>query len=293
MWQQAGRAGRSGQRALVVFVARDDPLDSYLVHHPEAVFGRPVEAAVTNPGNPHILGPHLACAAAEHRLTTQDLELFGASARSVIAELVAGKVLRARPSGWFHHETKHPADTVDLRGSGGGQIAIVELDTGRLLGTVDEARAPAAVHPGAVHLHRGQTYSVLDLDLEDGVALVQADRPEWSTIARSVSTVEITETETQHGYPVEHGRRAGIQVGLGRVCVTEQVVGYLRRRAGGELIDMVPLDMPEHTLHTRAVWYTISADILGRSRASRARCARRPARGRARCDRTVAAFRRM
>ena len=262
VWQQAGRAGRGRQRALVVFVARDDPLDSYLVHHPEAVFGTPVEAAVTDPGNPYILGPHLACAAAEHRLTIDDLELFGDRTLPVIHDLVERKVLRARPSGWFHHETKHPADTVDLRGSGGGQIAIVELDTGRLLGTVDEARAPAAVHPGAVHLHRGQTYSVLDLDLEAGVALVQADRPEWSTIARSVSTVDITEREVQHGYPVEHGRRAGIQVGLGQVCVTEQVVGYLRRRPGGETIDMVPLDMPEHSLHTRAVWYTISNEIL-------------------------------
>ncbi|WP_354530369.1 DEAD/DEAH box helicase [Nakamurella sp. UYEF19] len=286
VWQQAGRAGRGDQRALVVFVARDDPLDSYLVHHPEAVFGTPIEAAVTDPGNPYILGPHLACAAAEHRLTEEDLELFGDRARSVIDDLVLRKVLRARPAGWFHHETRHPADKVDLRGSGGGQIAIVELDTGRLLGTVDEARAPAAVHPGAVHLHRGQTYSVLDLDLAAGVALVQADRPEWSTIARSVSTVEITETQQQQGYsgPGEFvsardtagsgGREGlatggrgqlptgGIQVGLGRVRVTEQVVGYLRRRPGGELIDMVPLDMPEHVLDTRAVWYTITNEIL-------------------------------
>jgi DEAD/DEAH box helicase domain-containing protein len=262
VWQQAGRAGRGSQRALVVFVARDDPLDSYLVHHPEAMFGAPVESAVTDPGNPYILGPHLACAAAEHRLTPDDLELFGDRTLPVIHDLVERKVLRARPAGWFHAETKHPADTVDLRGSGGGQIAIVELDTGRLLGTVDEARAPAAVHPGAVHLHRGQTYSVLDLDLAAGVALVQADRPEWSTIARSVSTVDITETEVRQGYPAELGPRAGIQIGLGQVCVTEQVVGYLRRRPGGETIDMVPLDMPEHSLHTRAVWYTIDNDIL-------------------------------
>lgn len=266
VWQQAGRAGRGDQRALVVFVARDDPLDSYLVHHPEAVFGTPIEAAVIDPGNPYILGPHLACAAAEHRLTEQDLELFGDRSRSVIDDLVVRKVLRARPAGWFHHETKHPADKVDLRGSGGGQIAIVELDTGRLLGTVDEARAPAAVHPGAVHLHRGQTYSVLDLDLAAGVALVQADRPEWSTIARSVSTVEITQTQRRQGYPAA-GEAAGpgaggVQVGLGRVRVTEQVVGYLRRRPGGELIDMVPLDMPEHVLDTRAVWYTVTHEIL-------------------------------
>lgn len=263
VWQQAGRAGRGDRRALVVFVARADPLDSYLVHHPEAVFGKPVEAAVIDPGNPYILGPHLACAAAENRLTTDDLELFGDRARSVIEDLVVRKVLRARPAGWFHHETRHPADTVDLRGSGGGQIAIVEADTGRLLGTVDEARAPAAVHPGAVHLHRGLTYVVLDLDLAAGVALVQADRPEWSTVARSVSTVEITATDVSHDYHDDHGRlRAGISVGLGRVRVTEQVVGYLRRRHGGEMIDMVPLDMPEHVLDTRAVWYTISNEIL-------------------------------
>jgi len=268
VWQQAGRAGRGDQRALVVFIARDDPLDSYLVHHPEAVFGKPVEAAVINPGNPYILGPHLACAAAENRLTVEDLELFGDQTAAVLAELVAQKILRARPTGWFHHDTRHPAATVDIRGSGGGQIAIVEHSTGRLLGTVDEARAPAAVHTGAVHLHRGQSYCVLDLDLEAGIALVQQDRPEWSTIARSVSTVAITETQFQQKYSSQAmlqnstHQGGGITVGLGKVQVTEQVVGYLRRRPGGEVLDMVPLDMPENTLKTRAVWYTISHEIL-------------------------------
>ena len=117
-------------------------------------------------------------------------------------------------------------------------------------------RAPAAVHPGAVHLHRGQAYSVLDLDLESGVALVHLDRPEWTTIARSMSTVEITQTQVFDRYP------DGIGVGVGKVCVTKQVVGYLRRRPGGEMIDMIPLDMPEHSLHTRAVWYTIPHQTL-------------------------------
>ncbi len=51
-WQQAGRAGRSGDGALVVFVAREDPLDTYLVHHPTAILDRPIEATVFDPANP-------------------------------------------------------------------------------------------------------------------------------------------------------------------------------------------------------------------------------------------------
>ncbi|HYN72205.1 MAG TPA: DEAD/DEAH box helicase [Nakamurella sp.] len=261
LWQQAGRAGRradAGRRALVVFVARDDPLDSYLVHHPETVFGRSVETAVTDPTNPYILGPHLACAAAERHLTSDDLELFGGLAvvGPVVADLIARGVLRRRPSGCYFAGPEHPADDVDLRGGGGGQVAIVEEETARLLGTVDVARAPAAVHEGAVHLHRGDSYLVQSLDLQSGVAMVRADRPEWSTIARSVSTVSMTSVDA------ERSCGHGVRVGLGPVEVTEQVVGYLRRRPGGELIDAIGLDMPRQTLSTRAVWYTIRLDTL-------------------------------
>lgn len=257
VWQQAGRAGRGQDRALVVFVARDDPLDSYLVHHPRAVFDVPVEAAVIDPGNPHVLAGELACAAAEHHLTEDDLPLFGGqAARPVLEELVRRKVLRARPSGWFHCGDGHPADEIDLRGSGADQVAIVEADSGRMLGTVDRLRAPSAVHPGAVHLHRGGSYTVLDLDLDTGVALVRADRPAWTTVARSVSQVQLLEPDAAR--PVG----SGVRVGLGPVRVTEQVVGYLRRRTTGEVIDQVSLQMPEHTLTTRAVWYTIDPELL-------------------------------
>ena len=258
LWQQAGRAGRGRTRAVVVFVARNDPLDSYLVHHPEAVFGRPMEAAVTDPTNPHLLRSHLECAAAEHHLAEADLDLFGgpAAVRPVLDELVTQRVLRTRPAGWFTAEPGHPADRVDLRGSGAVQVAIVECDTGRLLGTVDAHRAPSAVHPGAVHLHRGQSFVVRDLDLVEGVALVQAQRPDWTTMARSVSTVELT------GFDRRESLNAGVAVSVGPARVTEQVVGYLRRRPNGELIDAVPLDMPEHTLHTRAVSYTVALPTL-------------------------------
>ncbi|AZI59346.1 DEAD/DEAH box helicase [Nakamurella antarctica] len=265
LWQQAGRAGRGDDPALVVFIARDDPLDSYLVHHPEAVFGKPVEAAITDPTNPHILRPHLSCAASETHLTTADLEVFGGDkALAVITELVADGVLRARATGWYYSERFHPASEVDLRGGGGGQVTIVESDTGRLLGTVDSARAPATVHPGAVHLHRGSTYLVDDLDLRHHVALVHQERPDWTTSARSTSTVRIT------NFHSEQLHSDILRVGFASVEVTEQVVGYLRRRPNGELIDMVPLEMPEHTLETKAVWYTLDEQVLAAAGVSEA-----------------------
>ena len=77
-WQQVGRAGRGATTRSAILVARDDPLDTYLVTHPEALLGQPVEATVFDPTNPYVLGPHLCAAAAELPLTEADLPMFGA-----------------------------------------------------------------------------------------------------------------------------------------------------------------------------------------------------------------------
>ncbi|ROS41590.1 DEAD/DEAH box helicase domain-containing protein [Amycolatopsis thermoflava] len=261
-WQQAGRAGRSGDDALVVFVARDDPLDTYLVHHPAAVLERPVETAVLDPSNPYVLAPQLACAAAELPLTTGELDTFGgAAAREVLDRLVADRLLRRRPSGWYWTSRDRPHYEVDIRGSGGEQIAVVEADTSRLLGTVDPGSACTTVHPGAVYLHQGSSYVVDELDLESGIALVHAEDPEWTTSAREVADITVLSTQERLDY-------GGVSVCLGEVAVTSQVVGYLRRRPSGEVLDQVALDLPAQTLETRAVWYTISPELLEAPRAA-------------------------
>ncbi|GLZ32961.1 hypothetical protein Lesp02_51490 [Lentzea sp. NBRC 105346] len=255
-WQQAGRAGRAGDSALVVFVARDDPLDTYLVHHPSAVLDRPVEATVLDPTNPYVLGPQLACAAAELPLTPTDLEAFGPAASSVLDSLVADRVLRKRPVGWYWASHDQPHAGVDIRGSGGDQVAVVEADSGRMLGTVDPGSACWQVHPGAVYLHQGASYVVDELDLEHGLAMVHAEEPEWTTQPRDVVDISVVDT-------VESLSFDGVTVSLGSVEVTTQVVGYLRRLPSGKVIDQIPLDLPSQTLDTRAVWYTISDSLLG------------------------------
>ena len=256
-WQQAGRAGRTGDSALVVFVARDDPLDTYLVHHPAALLDRPVETAVLDPANPYVLAPQLACAVAELPLTVPELEVFGgAAALDVLAELADQKLLRRRSSGWYWTSRDRPHADVGIRGTGGEQVAVVESDSGRMLGTVDPGSACFAVHPGAVYLHQGSSYVVDELDLETGLAMVHAENPDWTTTPREIVDISVLST-------LEKQDLGGVSVCLGEVAVTSQVVGYLRRRPSGEVLDHTPLDLPEQSLHTRAVWYTISSQLLG------------------------------
>ncbi|MBD8507264.1 DUF1998 domain-containing protein [Hoyosella sp. G463] len=252
--QQAGRSGRRGQGALVVLVARDDPLDNYLIHNPGALLDKPVEATVTNPANPYIAAPQVMCAATELPITDDEVTALGIT--GTIADLAGQGFLRRRPRGWF------PAPGIDAHGSTGlrgtmlEQVVIVESATGRLLGTVDASRAPATVHPGAVHLHQGEVFVVDDLDLDEGIARVTAGDPGYTTVARSVSDIRIAEVlrSRQHG---------PVTVGLARVDVTSRITNYLRRGPGGEVLATIELDMPESTLPTVAAAWTHSPGSLG------------------------------
>lgn len=260
LWQQAGRAGRSGQGALAVLIARDDPLDTYLVHHPEALFRQPVEATVLDPDNPYVLAPHLCAAAAELPLTEADLELFGPATHELIPQLEAAKLLRRRATAWHWTRRERASDLTDIRGGGGRPVQIVEASTGRLLGTVDESAAHTAVHEGAVHLHQGRTYLVKRLDLEDAAALVEEADPPFSTTARDTTSISVLETESE----IPWGKA---RLCYGSVEVTNQVVSYLRRKLiTGEVLGEAKLDLPPRTLRTRAVWWTVTEDQLDEAR---------------------------
>jgi DEAD/DEAH box helicase domain-containing protein len=204
-----------------------------------------------------VLGPQLCCAAAEAPLTPADLELFGPAAPAAVEALVAEGALRQRPTGWYWRHPGRPE--VDLRGTGGAPISVVESSTGRLLGTVDPASSHFLVHSGAVYLHQGVSYVVDDLDLEDGCALVHAQEPDWSTHARDVTDLSVVSVRSQ----VDAGP---VSLFLGEVDVTSQVVSYQRRRiATGEVLDTRPLALPARELRTVAVWFTLSEASLAQA----------------------------
>ena len=252
LWQQAGRAGRAGRPAVVVLIARDDPLDSYLVHHPEALLHRPVEATVLDPGNPYVLAPHLCAAAAELPLTQADLDTFGPGGGEIADALTRRGMLRRRGGALYWTSRGRPRQT-GLRGTGTRPVKIVELPTGRLIGTVDEPSAHLLVHAGAVYLHQGETYLVDELDLAAGVALVRPADPGYATSARQVTEIEVTRA-------LHSADWQDATVHFGDVQVRRQVTGYVRRGTRtSRLLGQFPLSLPPQTLRTRAVWWTISA----------------------------------
>jgi DEAD/DEAH box helicase domain-containing protein len=256
LWQQAGRAGRSGDDALAILVARDDPLDTYLVHHPSSIFGTPVEATVCDPTNPYVLGPHLCAAAAELPLTEDELDRFGPTTSDVLVALVDRGLLRRRPGGWFWTRPERASDLADLRGIGGGMVRVVEDGTGRMLGTVDPGAAHTTVHTGAVYVHQGATYLVDHLDLDDAVAVAHREDVDYTTSARDTTDIRIVGEISRSSW-------GDAELVHGHVEVTNQVVAYLKRRyLTGTVLGEEPLSLPPRHLRTQAVWWTVTAEQL-------------------------------
>jgi DEAD/DEAH box helicase domain-containing protein len=250
MW---GRAGRRG-KGLAVYVAGEDALDQYFCRHPDEFLDRPVEAAILHHENPSIHLPHLLCAAYEAPIDARDERAFGPNWRAHAEELVARGDLRER-RGAFRPVEGHgfPAGEIGLRSASGQRVVIVDGTTGEEIGHVEEDKAPATVHEGAIYLHQGQKYEVQGLDLESGYAVVEPFAGNWWTEPKREIEVlfdrllERREVQTAGG---------PMRLSYGRVTVTDTVLGYQRRKQGsGEVIDLRTVDLPSVSFQSEAVWY--------------------------------------
>ncbi len=262
-WQQAGRAGRAGQESLSVLVAQDNPLDQYLVRHPDFFFGRPHEHARIRHDNPHVLGPHLLCAAYEMPLRPSDAALFGPRFDEQTGALAAEGLLVERSGQWFvPASVDYPAGGVAVRSVDRRQFLVAEAGTGRVLEHVDEGAAFSQLHLGAVYLHQGDPYLVRELDIAAGVASVERADVEYFTQARVLTDIRVLATHAERPF-------GEITACFGEVEVSRHVVSFRKRGfygapnpADGEP-DLVAgndapeelLDLPPRIFRTTAVWF--------------------------------------
>ena len=256
-WQQAGRSGRRGYRALSVLVAQDDPLDQYLMRHPDSFFGQAHESARISPENPYVLKPQLLCAAYEAPLIEEDAELFGPDLPALAAELESDGFLQTR-RGRRHlaAHVEYPAGEVDIRSSSGGFFTLVDDQSGAVLETVDEATAYTQLYPGAVYMHQAVDYLVGELDLETRTAYARPADVPYYTQARHLTETRVLRTYSSK--PV-----GSSTVHLGEVSVSTTVVAFSRRsRATHEALGEEPLDLPTQSYDTVALWLDIPNDTL-------------------------------
>ena len=281
--QRIGRAGRGGQDALAVLIADDNPLDTYLVHHPEAIFGQDVEATVFDPTNPYVLSPQLCAAAQEAPIRVEELNLFGPHTEALLDRLVQQGYLRRRPDGWYWTHAESAADLVDIRGTGGGPYQLIDGQEGTLVGTMDAAHAMSQGHPGAVYIHQNVLYVVESLSEDERVILLSRANPDFYTRAIESTEVRILAERARVSYGAPDGitgqdvantvpdpapetgaqQLAPLTMHRGQVQVTDQVTGYRRFSVyGGEYLGEEAQPMPPEVLMTEAVWFTFEPSYL-------------------------------
>ncbi len=254
-WQQAGRAGRGQKPGLAILVAHDDPLEQFLLREPETLMRATVESVAVNPSNGTILAQQLKCAAHERPLSVNELSNFGETALTVAETLDQSGELRYQNGAFYYPSYDPPAGNVNIR-SAGGQAIILMVD-GEQLGSMERWRALQNAHPGAIYLHRGQSYFVETLDLGAGLAHVRPENANYYTQPLVQSVVEqlmaITERKELTGGPDFLASLAGIRV-------TDTVLGYRQRSLDGErVLAILDLDLPAETFESIAVRFDLPA----------------------------------
>jgi DEAD/DEAH box helicase domain-containing protein len=250
--QRAGRVGRQGRDSLIVLVAQADALDQYFIKYPDEFFGRPLETAVVDPDNRYVVKAHLPCAAQELPLQIKNENFFDLQAyETVIADLARERRLLHSAAGdaWFARD-RFPQKEVNIRGVG-ESFAIFQTGKKRPLGSVDGHRALRECHPGAVYLHKAQTWGVERLDLERRNVWVNPIEPNYFTRIQTDKETEILEI-------LETRQVAAFTARTGRLKVTEHIMSYEKRRLPGqELLGMVSLDLPPQIFETVGMWLEI------------------------------------
>ena len=253
-WQRGGRVGRGGQEALIILIALPDALDQYFMRHPHDFFARQPEAAVIDPANRRILLDHLEAAAAELPLRAAEADRYGPELPARIADLaVARRLVQSADGSEWYARRRNPARTISIRGI--GEPYVILDPAGKTIGSLDGHRALRECHPGAVYLHQGRQYEVVELDLAQRKVRARAVEVDYYTQTTGEKETEILHCEATRTVAATVAR-------LGRLKLTEHIPGYEKPRVfGQDRIGSYPLDLPPTVFETQGLWFEIPDDL--------------------------------
>ena len=250
-WQQAGRAGRRGERAAAVLVARNFPIDQFIISHPDYFLERSPENGLIHPDNLHILLNHIKCAAFE--LPFRQGETFGREDLEEILNFLAEKrVLHRAGEVWHWTDESYPAESIGLRNISEENFVVIDRgDQNRVIAEVDFESAPELIHEQAIYLCDARQYQVESLDYGGRKAYVREVTVDHYTEAITESTLRIVREDDR--------KRAGSSdVAHGEVHLVSQVPGFKKIQFyTGENLGYGKIELPTRDFHTSAYWFTL------------------------------------
>lgn len=254
-WQRLGRAGRRRRPTLGVLVATSDPLDQYIVRHPEFFLDASPEYAHVHPDQLLILLDHVRCAAFE--LPFNDGDSFcgedgdGEDLGEMLAYLQDEGILQSQGGRWYWVGDSYPANAVSLRSVAEGNFVVVDISDGgqKILAEVDYTSAPGTLYKGAIYMIQSQPYQVERLDWVGRKAFVRCTRADYYTDAIDYTRLKILAR-------FESRSAARSAAAHGEVHLVRRYPGYKKiRYYSHDNIGYGNIDLPDQEMHTTALWW--------------------------------------
>lgn len=257
-WQQAGRAGRREEESAVILVGGSNPLDQYILQHPEYFLEKNPESAIVHPDNLIILVDHLKCAAFE--LPFQTGETFdGVEINEILDFLKEEGLLYSNGNKWYWMSDSFPAHGISLRSASKENVVIIDRSEGaRVIGEMDRFSAMTMLHEEAIYLHEGKQFQVEKLDWEEKKAYVTEVNVDYYTDANLAVQLKVLEVDEEH-------KRKNFEAGFGDVMVLGKATIFKKIKFGThENIGSGPIHLPEEELHTTGAWISFNEEISDR-----------------------------
>jgi len=265
LWQQAGRSGRQSEDSLSVLIAHNEPVEQFIMRHPEYIFDKSPENAIIDPENLYVLVQHLRCATYEIPMSEEDIYFFGDLTCPLLDVLCEYGELTKIGNKWYWSQDSYPAADTDIRAISNESYRIIDRSTGNLIGTVDYINGLAMVYPGAIYLHNGETYMVYELSLEENEAFVESIDADYYTQPCFREDININEEKNSKFFYKNSDLHNEIDtnIKLGEVTVIRKTVGFVRIKFYSlENLGYEELDLPEQNLETIALWIIPPKSIL-------------------------------
>ena len=249
LWQQAGRVGRGSSTSLIILIVNNLPIEQYLAQHPEYLFEQMPEQTVISPENPHILAEHLRCAAREIPLRKSDQAFFGKRMPLIVDYLCKKGNLKQSGSQYYVPPSDYPSHRIDLRSIPSRSYKIQDIQTNKIIGTIDGARVFSHAHPEAIYLHNSETYLVKELDFDNHIVTAELVTSDYYTQSVIAEHIEIIESRGQKNWGDGTIKTGKILI-KSRATEFQQITFYSH-----EFIGRKGLNLPEQRMQTLGTWF--------------------------------------